>query len=124
MVPRRDLLKVVRVHQVEKDAILVCYGNLIQVVTLQGNPKQHKKMVSQLNFDFNVDSIGKRLDMHSQKICPSLCESISVCLPDSVLAFHKHGMQGKSLRNGEVTQEIKDMSRTYRLLGSDKYENL
>ncbi|XP_034141981.1 mitogen-activated protein kinase kinase kinase kinase 5 isoform X4 [Drosophila guanche] len=100
MVPRRDLLKVVRVHQVEKDAILVCYGNVIQVVTLQGNPKQHKKMVSQLNFDFNVDSI--------------------VCLPDSVLAFHKHGMQGKSLRNGEVTQEIKDMSRTYRLLGSDK----
>ncbi|XP_017114035.1 mitogen-activated protein kinase kinase kinase kinase 5 isoform X2 [Drosophila elegans] len=100
MVPRRDLLKVVRVHQVEKDAILVCHGNLIQVVTLQGNPKQHKKMVSQLNFDFNVDSI--------------------VCLPDSVLAFHKHGMQGKSLRNGEVTQEIKDMSRTYRLLGSDK----
>ncbi|XP_073814136.1 MAP4K3-like protein hppy isoform X7 [Musca autumnalis] len=100
MVPRRDLLKVVKVHQVEKDAIIVCYGNVIQVVTLQGNPKQHKKMVSQLNFDFNVDSI--------------------VCLPDSVLAFHKHGMQGKSLRNGEITQEIKDMSRTYRLLGSDK----
>ncbi|XP_018791932.1 PREDICTED: mitogen-activated protein kinase kinase kinase kinase 3 isoform X6 [Bactrocera latifrons] len=100
MVPRRDLLKVVKVHQVEKDAILVCYGNIIQVVTLQGNPKQHKKLVSQLNFDFNVDSI--------------------VCLPDSVLAFHKHGMQGKSLRNGEITQEIKDMSRTYRLLGCDK----
>ncbi|XP_065370242.1 mitogen-activated protein kinase kinase kinase kinase 5 isoform X4 [Calliphora vicina] len=100
MVPRRDLLKVVKVHQVEKDAIIVCYGNIIQVVTLQGNPKQHKKLVSQLNFDFNVDSI--------------------VCLPDSVLAFHKHGMQGKSLRNGEITQEIKDMSRTYRLLGSDK----
>lgn len=45
---------------------------------------------------------------------------LAVCLPDSVLAFHKHGMQGKSLRNGEITQEIKDMSRTYRLLGSDK----
>lgn len=30
-------------------------------------------------------------------------------------------MQGKSLRNGEITQEIKDMSRTYRLLGSDKW---
>ena len=52
MVPRRDLLKVVKVHQVEKDAIIVCYGNIIQVVTLQGNPKQHKKLVSQLNFDF------------------------------------------------------------------------
>lgn len=45
----------------------------------------------------------------------------SVCLPDSVLAFHKHGMQGRSFKNGEVTQEISDPSRTYRLLGSDKY---
>lgn len=44
-----------------------------------------------------------------------------VCLPDSVLAFHKHGMQGRSFKNGEVTQEISDPSRTYRLLGSDKY---
>lgn len=100
MVPRREFIKVVKVHQVEKDAILVCYGNIIQIVTLQGNPKQHKKMVSQLTLDFTVESI--------------------VCLPDSILAFHKHGMQGKSLRNGEVTQEIKDMCRTYRLLGCDK----
>ena len=46
--------------------------------------------------------------------------SIPVCLPDSVLAFHKHGMQGRSLRNGDITQEINDMSRTYRLRGSDK----
>lgn len=30
-------------------------------------------------------------------------------------------MQGRSLKNGEVTQEISDLSRTYRLLGSDKY---
>lgn len=46
---------------------------------------------------------------------------LSVCLPDSVLAFHKHGMQGRSFKNGEVTQEISDPSRNYRLLGSDKY---
>lgn len=44
-----------------------------------------------------------------------------VCLPDSILAFHKNGMQGRSLKNGEITQEISDLSRTYRLLGSDKY---
>lgn len=30
-------------------------------------------------------------------------------------------MQGRSLKNGEITQEISDLSRTYRLLGSDKY---
>jgi hypothetical protein len=29
-------------------------------------------------------------------------------------------MQGRSLRNGEITQEITDSSRIYRLLGSDK----
>lgn len=45
----------------------------------------------------------------------------SVCLPDSILAFHKHGVQGRSLKNGEITQEITDMSKTYRLLGSDKW---
>lgn len=30
-------------------------------------------------------------------------------------------MQGRSFKNGEVTQEISDPSRNYRLLGSDKY---
>lgn len=50
-----------------------------------------------------------------------MCGLFLVCLPDSVLAFHKHGMQGRSFKNGEVTQEISDPSRTYRLLGSDKY---
>lgn len=43
-----------------------------------------------------------------------------VCLPDSILAFHKHGVQGRSIKNGEVTQEIVDQSKIYRLLGSDK----
>lgn len=82
MVPRRDLLKVVKVHQVEKDAIIVCYGNVIQVVTLQGNPKQHKKMVSQLNFDFNVDSIGKRTSFLlecQQKLHSSRSQRIGKC---------------------------------------------
>uniref|UniRef100_A0A8W7P8Y0 Mitogen-activated protein kinase kinase kinase kinase n=1 Tax=Anopheles coluzzii TaxID=1518534 RepID=A0A8W7P8Y0_ANOCL len=44
---------------------------------------------------------------------------LTVCLTDSVLAFHKYGMQGRSLRNGEITQEITDTSRIYELIGSD-----
>lgn len=40
---------------------------------------------------------------------------------DSILAFHSHGMQGRSLRNGAITQEITDTSKTYRLLGSEKF---
>ncbi|GBP93346.1 hypothetical protein EVAR_67955_1 [Eumeta japonica] len=43
-----------------------------------------------------------------------------VCLADSVLAFHRHGVQGRSLRSADVTQEIVDHSRAYRLLGADK----
>lgn len=30
-------------------------------------------------------------------------------------------MQGRSLRNGAITQEITDTSKTYKLLGSEKY---
>lgn len=45
--------------QVEKDTILVCHGNTIQVVTMMGEPKQSKKVVSQLTFDFTIESIGE-----------------------------------------------------------------
>ena len=44
-----------------------------------------------------------------------------VCLTDSVLAFHRHGMQGRSFKNNEVTQEIQDRSRVFKLVGSDRY---
>ncbi|XP_046435084.1 mitogen-activated protein kinase kinase kinase kinase 5 isoform X11 [Neodiprion pinetum] len=100
VIPRRENLQVINVTQLEKDAILVCYDNLIKVVTLVGNPRVSKKQISELQFHFQIESI--------------------ICLPDSVLAFHKHGMQGRSFKNGDITQEIVDPSRTYRLLGSDK----
>lgn len=99
VVPRHNL-NVKNVTQIEKDAILVCYENVVRVVNLQGRIKERKKQTSELRFDFNVDSI--------------------VCLTDSVLAFHEHGMQGRSFKNGEVTQEIIDSSRIFRLLGSDR----
>ncbi|XP_034181879.1 MAP4K3-like protein hppy isoform X9 [Osmia lignaria lignaria] len=100
VIPRRENLHVINVTQLEKNAILVCYDNVVKVVTLQGRPRSNRKHMSELHFNFQIESI--------------------ICLPDSVLAFHKHGMQGRSLKNGEVTQEISDPSRTYRLLGSDK----
>ncbi|XP_017883661.1 mitogen-activated protein kinase kinase kinase kinase 5 isoform X1 [Ceratina calcarata] len=100
VIPRRENLHVINVTQLEKNAILVCYDNVVKVVTLQGKPRSSRKHMSELHFNFQIESI--------------------ICLPDSVLAFHKHGMQGRSFKNGEVTQEISDPSRTYRLLGSDK----
>ncbi|XP_021710910.1 mitogen-activated protein kinase kinase kinase kinase 3 isoform X1 [Aedes aegypti] len=99
VINRRDTLRPIKVHQIERDAILVCYDNVVQIVDVVGFPKQSKKYISRLEFSFNIDSI--------------------VCLTDSVLAFHKNGMQGRSLRNGEITQEITDTSRIYELIGSD-----
>jgi hypothetical protein len=43
-----------------------------------------------------------------------------VCLQDSVLAFHEHGMQGRSLKDNEVTQEVYDQTRSFRVIGSDR----
>ncbi|XP_049802782.1 mitogen-activated protein kinase kinase kinase kinase 5 isoform X11 [Schistocerca nitens] len=100
VIPRRENLNIVNVTQLEKDAILVCYDKTVKIVTLQGRPVTSKKNIGHMQFDFAIESI--------------------VCLPDSVLAFHKHGMQGRSFKNGEITQEITDKSRIYRLLGSDK----
>ncbi|XP_050080145.1 mitogen-activated protein kinase kinase kinase kinase 5 [Anopheles maculipalpis] len=99
VINRRDTLRPIKVHQIEKDAILVCYDRFVQIVDIQGFPKQSRKLISRVEFSFVIESI--------------------VCLTDSVLAFHKYGMQGRSLRNGEITQEITDTSRIYELIGSD-----
>ncbi|GCB73955.1 hypothetical protein scyTo_0003038 [Scyliorhinus torazame] len=45
---------------------------------------------------------------------------MDLCLQDSVLAFWKHGMQGRSFKSNEITQEICDNSRIFKLLGSDR----
>ncbi|XP_049546142.1 mitogen-activated protein kinase kinase kinase kinase 5 isoform X2 [Anopheles darlingi] len=99
VINRRDSLRPIKVHQIEKDAILVCYDRFVQIVDIQGYPKASRKLISRVEFNFVIESI--------------------VCLTDSVLAFHKYGVQGRSLRNGEITQEITDPSRIYELIGSD-----
>uniref|UniRef100_A0A8C9WS92 Mitogen-activated protein kinase kinase kinase kinase 2 n=1 Tax=Scleropages formosus TaxID=113540 RepID=A0A8C9WS92_SCLFO len=41
-----------------------------------------------------------------------------ICLQDSVLAFWKHGLRGRCLQSSEITQEITDESRAFRVLGT------
>ncbi|XP_067389024.1 mitogen-activated protein kinase kinase kinase kinase 3 isoform X4 [Emydura macquarii macquarii] len=91
---------VVHLTQLERDTILVCLDCCIKIVNLQGRLKSSRKLSSELTFDFQIESI--------------------VCLQDSVLAFWKHGMQGRSFRSNEITQEISDNTRIFRLLGSDR----
>nr|XP_057912972.1 mitogen-activated protein kinase kinase kinase kinase 5 isoform X2 [Doryrhamphus excisus] len=90
----------IHVTQLERDTVLVCLDQNLKIVNLQGKLKSNKKLASELSFDFCIGSV--------------------VCLQDSVLAFWKHGMQGKSFKSNEVTQEICDPSRVFRLLGSDR----
>ena len=59
VIPRRENINVVNLTQLEKDAILVCFKKIVKIVTLQGKLKFTKKQVSELLFDFDVESVGK-----------------------------------------------------------------
>uniref|UniRef100_A0A667ZLD5 Mitogen-activated protein kinase kinase kinase kinase n=1 Tax=Myripristis murdjan TaxID=586833 RepID=A0A667ZLD5_9TELE len=91
---------VIHVTQLERDTILVCLDRCIKIVNLQGRLKSSRKLSAELTFNFQIESI--------------------VCLQDSVLAFWRHGMQGRSFKTNEITQEISDNTRIFRLLGSDR----
>ncbi|XP_037292890.1 mitogen-activated protein kinase kinase kinase kinase 5 isoform X3 [Manduca sexta] len=111
VIPRPERLHTLRaVHQLNKDAVLVCHDNVVDIIPVlpaaleaarwRDDERRRGKLLSRIEFNFNIDSI--------------------LCLADSVLAFHRHGVQGRSLRNADVTQEITDHSRAYRLLPHDK----
>uniref|UniRef100_A0A671TGJ1 Mitogen-activated protein kinase kinase kinase kinase n=1 Tax=Sparus aurata TaxID=8175 RepID=A0A671TGJ1_SPAAU len=92
---------VIHITQLERDTVLVCMDRCIRIVNLQGKLKSSRKLSAELTFNFQIEAI--------------------VCLQDSVLAFWRHGMQGRSFRSNQViTQEISDISRMFHLLGSDR----
>ncbi|CAK9301364.1 unnamed protein product [Gordionus sp. m RMFG-2023] len=98
---------IVNMTQLDKESLLLCYNRKVKVINLRTDSNSDDRTVdkiysynSNLQFDFQIESI--------------------VCLTDSVLAFHKHGMQGRSFSQNEITQEICDKSRIFKLLGSDK----
>ncbi|XP_074720299.1 mitogen-activated protein kinase kinase kinase kinase 3 isoform X5 [Strix uralensis] len=102
----RDFNQVVKFETVNPNSTSSWFTETgcIKIVNLQGRLKSSRKLSSELTFDFQIESI--------------------VCLQDSVLAFWKHGMQGRSFRSNEITQEISDNTRIFRLLGSDSPSSL
>uniref|UniRef100_A0A8C8SDP4 Mitogen-activated protein kinase kinase kinase kinase n=1 Tax=Pelusios castaneus TaxID=367368 RepID=A0A8C8SDP4_9SAUR len=86
------------VTQMDRDTVLVCFERSVRMVNLCGALKS--SLAPELTFNFPIETI--------------------VCLQDSVLAFWKHGMQGRSLEGNEVTQEITDKSRVFRVLGAHR----
>ncbi|KAK1335518.1 hypothetical protein QTO34_003305 [Cnephaeus nilssonii] len=87
-----------QVVQVDRDTVLVCFDRCVRIVNLLGEPTATLAPV--LTFDFPIETV--------------------VCLQDSVLAFWSHGMQGRSLDTNEVTQEITDETRVFRVLGAHR----
>ena len=90
----------------------------MNLVNSQGKPRTNRQTMSELYFDCELQSLGKNpkyLFSPQTKI-----SFISVCLPDSILAFHEHGMQGRSLKDNEVTQEVFDQTRSFRVIGNDR----
>uniref|UniRef100_A0A670JIG4 Mitogen-activated protein kinase kinase kinase kinase 2 n=1 Tax=Podarcis muralis TaxID=64176 RepID=A0A670JIG4_PODMU len=94
----RPLVMASHVTQMDRDTVLVCFERCVRVVNLHGAPQG--ALPPELTFHFPIETI--------------------VCLQDSVLAFWKHGMQGRSLESSEVTQEVTDESRVFRVLGAHR----
>ncbi|KAL2078986.1 hypothetical protein ACEWY4_024730 [Coilia grayii] len=91
-------VEAVQVTQLDRDTILIALDKTVRIVNLQGCPT--KELASLLDFSFPIQTL--------------------VCLQDSILAFWKHGLQGRSLQTNEVTQEITDESRVFRVLGTSR----
>ncbi|XP_060711795.1 mitogen-activated protein kinase kinase kinase kinase 2 isoform X3 [Hemiscyllium ocellatum] len=96
--PETSLMNASHVSQLDRDNVLVCVDNCVKIVSLQGEPRD--SMAPELSFRFCVQTV--------------------VCLQDSVLAFWRHGMQGQSLHSNEITQEITDETRMFRVLGTQR----
>ncbi|KAF4077604.1 hypothetical protein AMELA_G00209960 [Ameiurus melas] len=96
--PDGESLQPKQITQLDRDTVLLALEDTVKAVNLQGCSS--KGLVSDLTFDFSIETL--------------------VCLQDSVLAFWKHGLKGKSLQSGEVVQEITDETRVFHVLCTNK----
>ncbi|KAM9424180.1 mitogen-activated protein kinase kinase kinase kinase 2 isoform 2-T2 [Pholidichthys leucotaenia] len=96
--PESGALRAMQVTQLDRDTVLIAVEKTVKIVNLQGLPS--KELAVEMAFNFTIQTL--------------------VCLQDSVLAFWKHGLKGRSLHSDEVTQEITDESRVFRVLGTSR----
>lgn len=97
-VPDSGPLKAVQVTQLDRDTILIALEKTVKIVNMQGLPS--KELAAEMAFDFKIETL--------------------VCLQDSMLAFWKHGLKGRTFHADEVTQEITDETRVFKVLGTNR----
>ncbi len=97
-------LNIINVTQIDKDSLLICHDNFVKIIGLDGIVKQELNRHTVLEFNFRIESL--------------------VCLADqdSVIAFHRHGLEERSYRENDVIQELNDtdQKKIYRLVSNDK----
>ncbi|XP_038586663.1 mitogen-activated protein kinase kinase kinase kinase 2 isoform X3 [Micropterus salmoides] len=96
--PDSGALMAVQITQLDRDTVLIALEKTVKTVNLRGLPS--KELAAEMVFDFPIETL--------------------VCLQDSVLAFWKHGLKGRSFHSNEITQEITDESRVFRVLGTNR----
>ena len=113
-------------------------GHIVQLVNMNGKPKTKSNKNGSIvvvgnggGEDAAVAAAAATTTTEVAAASPSAASSSSeiqfnfpvesiVALRDGqLLAFHKHGLQGRSFKTNQVTQETEDESKEFRLLGSD-----
>ena len=96
------LMNIAGVSQLAPDTAIVVHDNVVKFVNIQGKLKPNfaGKYKSKLLFDFQIDEF--------------------VRLRETILIFHRHGMQAKSLVDEEITAEVFEEKKIFKLLGSDR----
>ena len=93
------------------------------MVDYNGRIKSSRTQPTELLFDFKICSTGSYF-INFEKVQHwtnfNFFLSFAVCLDDCVLAFHSHGLQGRSFSNNEIVQEITDPSRCFKVIGADQ----
>ncbi|KAI6186457.1 Non-specific serine/threonine protein kinase [Aphelenchoides besseyi] len=91
--------EIVNFKQLDRDTLFVAFEDRIVITGIDGQIKKTNLMHTTFDFDFKITA--------------------AVPLPDSVLAFHSHGLQGRSFFNGTLTQDLNDNTKIYEVVGTD-----
>ncbi|KAJ8369108.1 hypothetical protein SKAU_G00091360 [Synaphobranchus kaupii] len=89
-----------QVNQLDSSTLLVLLEKSVHIVSLEGAPRSQKKMQTETNFSFAVEA--------------------AVFFEDTLLAVWRHGWQRRGESFSDVLQEVTDLKKAFRLVGSDR----
>uniref|UniRef100_A0A0N4ZT40 Mitogen-activated protein kinase kinase kinase kinase n=1 Tax=Parastrongyloides trichosuri TaxID=131310 RepID=A0A0N4ZT40_PARTI len=95
-----EKIEVKSMKQLDVNTVIFSCNNKVYLIDMDGNLKRRFQSPNTFSFTFNVEAL--------------------LVLSDSFLAFHRHGVEGRSWRTGDMTQDLCDHSKFYQLIGSEE----